>query len=126
MKLEVVAIKRCTEIYVAYAEKYGKLPKTLKESLNDFSELYGEAVQNRTSYEVGVLFNTYIVDYLPFSFKSENPKEKEAERKEAEAEPKSISRGEQAQRLRAKGLSYVEIGKRLGISDKTAKKLCEV
>jgi hypothetical protein len=96
MKLEVVAIKRCMEIYVAYAEKYGKLPKTLKESLNDFSELYGEAVQNRTSYEVGVLFNTYIVDYLPFSFKSENSKEKEAERKEAEAEPKSISQSEQA------------------------------
>jgi hypothetical protein len=67
MKLEAVAIKRCTEIYVAYAEKYGKLPKTLKESLNDFSELYGEAVQNRTSYEVGVFFDMYLTDYLPFS-----------------------------------------------------------
>jgi DNA-binding NarL/FixJ family response regulator len=112
---------------VAYAEKYGKLSKTLKESLSDFSELYGEAVQNYTSYEVGVLFDMYIVDYLPFSSESEKPKEKEAEREEAEVdvEPKPISRSEQAQRLRAKGLSYVEIGKRLGISDKTAKKLCE-
>ncbi len=96
------------------------MPKTLKESLNDFEALYGESVQNCTSYEVGVLFNVYLVDYLPFSAKNNK-----SEKAESSEKPKPINQSEQARKLRSEGKSFVEIGKILGVSDKTAKKLCE-
>lgn len=65
-RLNESSTKRCAEVFNSYAERF-KLPKNFLEFKTDFEKLYGDTLSNGhySSWEVQILFKTYIIDYIP-------------------------------------------------------------
>lgn len=68
-RLNESSTKRCAEVFNSYAERF-KLPKNFLEFKTDFEKLYGETLSNGhySSWEVQILFKTYIIDYIPVAY----------------------------------------------------------
>lgn len=130
-------LTECSKIYSEFAEKYGKLPKQFREMADDFCKVFAEYLPDAVSVQIRQWFKAYLADYIPQeavdrkqeagSRKQEagDRKQETGGRKQEIGEIKVMSKAEQAKVLRASGKSFVQISKILGVSDKTAKKLCE-
>ncbi len=122
----------CAKIYTEYAREFS-LPKNLPEMVKDFEMIFGEYITRSTlSEEIAVLFRAYVVDYLPIWKQEESKSQVNPETllfsKEGppgvvkKTKPETIQ--EKARKMHSKGLSFAQIGRELGVSDKTAKKFC--
>lgn len=121
-------LTECSKIYTEFAEKYGKLPKQFREMTDDFCKVFAEYLDGAVSVEIRQWFRAYLADYLPCNL--QEVAQKQDVKENTQTPPKSETNkpenlSQKARRLRAEGKSYVEIGKILKVSDKTAKKLCE-
>lgn len=118
-------LQACAKIYTEYAQEFS-LPKSFVEMVKDFEAVFGGFITRSTlAGEIAVLFRAYVVDYLPI-WKQKQEKEKEKERAEkvklVSEKPKPKTPQEKAKEMYVNGASFVQIGKELGVSDKTAKK----
>lgn len=134
-------LTECSKIYSEFAEKYGKLPKQFREIADDFCKVFAEYLPDAVSVQIRQWFKAYLADYIPQEAggkrqeagdtrretrsKKQEIRDEKQEIRDEKQEEKEMSKTEQAKALRAGGKSFVEIGKILGVSDKTAKKLCE-
>ncbi|GAB4129529.1 MAG: hypothetical protein Fur0027_14400 [Raineya sp.] len=128
-------LQACAKIYTEYACEFS-LPKSLPEMIKDFEVIFdGYITRHTLAEEVAILFRAYVVDYLPVwkqkkeeqtGVKTERQEDKKAEnveKTEAKTEKTNFETIQQkAKKMHSKGFSFVQIGKELGVSDKTAKK----